>query len=201
MLMMIPVYIGLIIVICSDILGLSLASILAYVGYKLYRFNWREYLLFSSAWITFALARLIEATYLGMLTASFLAGEIFFLDPLNSKYSYWWVMVSLLDFSCFFLLLIYQRSSSRYLGVYVPILTKAFLDIMTFIMIIAIIISQIKMNEEKRLMAYIGYILLAASYLVLGLIYFIYLSDLVLIASLMRLIGLTLLLNIVWRVE
>jgi len=199
--MIVPQYMDLIIVIIADMIGLSLASIMAYIGYRLYRFNWNEYAVFSSSWALFALSRLLEATYLAMLTASFLAGEIYFLDPLNPRYTYWWLTISILDLACFAGLLFYQKHSGKYVAVlFLPIIAKTGIDLLTALIIILIVVSQLRLGIEAKKLAYIGYVSLAASYFIFGLVSVIFIDKLMLIAALLRLIGLLLLFKVIWWV-
>ncbi len=199
---MIPQYINLLIIVITDLVGLPFAASMAYIGYRLYRFHWNEYAVFAISWTLFSLSRFLEATYLSMLTASFLAGEIYFLDPLNSSYVYWWITVGLLDLACFVGLLIYQQYSMKYAAMlFIPILVRIGIDFLTFLIIMLIIITQLISGRRARTITYAGYISLAASYLLLGLKLIIPIDTLMLGGALLRLIGLLFLFKIIWRVE
>ncbi len=200
--MEISLFSELIIVIIADIIGLSLASGLAYIGYRLHKLGWKEYTIFFSAWILFAISRLIEVVYLATLAASYLAGEIYFLDPFNPRYTYWWLSISVLDLLCFSTLLFYQKYGGKYVTmIALPILAKLTIDAFTAIAIFLIVISQLIIGEKPRLSTYLGYFLLAISYIAFSLNSIMFLNNLMLIASLSRLIGLLLLFYVMWRVE
>lgn len=200
--MIILQYMELIIIVITDIIGLSLASIMAYIGYRLYRFNWNEYAIFSFSWILFALSRFMEAAYLTMLLASFFAGEIYFPDPLSPAFTHWWLTISILDLACFTGILFYQRQSGKSFTVlFLPVIVKIGVDLLTALIIILITVSQLRLGIKAKKIVYVGYGSLALSYFIFGLISMIFVEKLRLLAALLRLIGLLLLFNVVWRVE
>jgi len=198
--MIISALLAMFIISLADLLGLSLSIALSYLCFRVYKVGEKDILFLALAWLFLAFALLLEAIHVAMLLASYLVGEIIFLEPFAPQYSHIWLTSSALQVLSFLMIFLfyYQRRRMQFPLVFIPI-SKTLIDVIIVLILVSLIQLIRKGEADKKVVLGFSFILL--SYLSLVLEKIVTTGFFFLMSSLFKLIGLYLIFIVVWKVR
>jgi len=188
-----------ILLVLSNLIGLSLTTILVYLSYRAIKLGEKAFYIQFLSWMCFTIAQLIEVVHYSSVVASYLYGEIMFLDPFTQRYELMWKSASFLYLIAFSGFLTYhlliKRLGNRML-VFIPLLLTE-IEVAVFVVSLGVTLL-VFANPDKELKSAIGFALLSLSHLAIALEGLYIVEFGLFIAAAFRLLGLSLLLRVVW---